>query len=555
MRNLSKSLIKAIILNSLLMVGAASAAPAIPDAAFKDYAGQDLTRTREGLEQYRLEKQIAEDKARQNSRVETKVDDTKEPEAAATFHLQKFVTDSSKVLTDAEIGSVLNKYADTDIGVKGIFKAVKELNSLYAEKGYANCRAILEKQVIKDGIVKITLVEAVTSDAKVVNNRYTKPGFITKRLHLAKGEIANINTLNEDLLRFNATNDVQLRVVMQPGKEAGSTEYVIQAYEPQQFTTSVFTDNAGNYSSGIYRLGTFFNVKSLTGERDALALGLIHSKGSDAFAAMYNHKLGRSGTNLNLAYNTNSVEVNKGQGTGLIDGHSYAYTVGITQPWVVTRKTRSEVSLEYNHQNSKTDFMKSSRLVNDTLDDVTAAFSLINYGNSYLFYQKHGFVRGYHSNDRDFLDKEADNFGYYKFNGIYQKAYKHGQFINARLDGQWAGGNLLPSARQFYIGGMNSVRGYKESLVSGDSGFSFNLEYHVPFKDKKTSAFIFYDYGNVHGEHAFDDHVLKSLGFGIKTNPTKNVGVSLAWGFPLIKKVNVEEISKMRMHLMVSGQF
>lgn len=550
MKNLSGNLITAVVLSALPMAGVVSAAPGIPD-----YAGQDLTRTREGLEQYRVEKQIAEDKARQSSRVEPESADVKEPETTATFHLKKFVTDSSKVLTDTEIGSVLDKYADTKIGVKGIFKAIRELNDLYAKKGYANCRAILEKQTIKDGIVKISLLEAVTSDTRVVNNRYTKPGFITKRLHLTKGEIANINTLNEDLFRFNATNDVQLRVVMQPGKEAGSTEYVIQAYEPQQFTANVFTDNAGNYSSGIYRLGTFFNIKSLTGERDALTLGYIHSKGTDALTAMYNHQLGRSGTKLNLAYNTNKVDVNKGQGSGLIDGRSYAYTVGLIQPWVVTRKTRSEVSLEYTHQNSKTDFMKSTRLVDDTLDDVTAAFSLINYGNSYLFYQRHGFVMGYHNNDRDFLDKENDNFRYYKFNGIYQKAYKHGQSINARLDGQWAGGNRLPSARQFYIGGMNSVRGYKESLVSGDSGFSLSLEYQVPFKDKRTRAFVFYDYGNVHGIHAFDDHVLRSLGFGVKSNPTKNIGVSLSFGFPLIKKVNVEEISKMRVHFMLSGQF
>lgn len=555
MRKLSKGLIIAITLNSLLVAGVAYAAPDIPSSAYKDFAGQDMMRIREGLEQYRVEKQISEDKERVSSKVEPKVNDIKEPEVAATFHLQKITTDSSKVLTEAELGSVLDKYSNTEISVKGIFKAIKELNNLYAEKGYANCRAILEKQVIKDGIVKLTLLEAVTSDAKVINNRYTKPSYITKRLHLPQGEIANINTLNEDLLHFNATNDVQLRVIMQPGSEPGSTEYDIQAYEPQQFNTTVFTDNAGSYNSGIYRLGTFFNVKSLTGERDALSLGVMHSKGADAFTTIYNRQVGRSGTKLNLAYNTNSIDVNKGEGRGLIDGHSYAYTVSINQPWIINSKIRSEVALEYNHQKSTTTFMKSTNLVDDTLDDVTASFSLINYGKSHWFYQKHGLVRGYHNNDRDYLGNESDNFGYYKFNGMYQKAYKHGQAVNARLDGQWSGGSQLPSARQFYIGGMSSVRGYKESLISGDSGYSVNLEYLVPLKDKKTSAFVFCDYGNIHGEHAFEDHVLQSVGFGFKSNPTKHIGAQFSFGFPLIKKVNTEDISKMRVHFMVSGQF
>mgnify|MGYP007127280919 CR=1 FL=1 len=40
--------------------------------------------------------------------------------------------------------------------------------------------------------------------------------------------------LNDDLLRFNATNDVQLRITMHAGAEPGTTDYVISAYEPQK---------------------------------------------------------------------------------------------------------------------------------------------------------------------------------------------------------------------------------------------------------------------------------------------------------------------------------
>ena len=69
--------------------------------------------------------------------------------------------------------------------------------------------------------------------------------------------MANINTLNKDLLIFNATNDVQLRLVMQPGKAPGTTDYVIEAYEPKKQNWTVFTDNAGSYSTGEWRGGLF----------------------------------------------------------------------------------------------------------------------------------------------------------------------------------------------------------------------------------------------------------------------------------------------------------
>lgn len=557
MRHFSKGLMAAVLINSLMVTGAAYAAPPSSLSNISDKvrnsAARDLQRTREELEQYRRNRQIAE--GREQSKVKSETPEgQKAPETANTFHVTKIVTSASKVLTEMDIASVLDKYANTEMTVKGLFGAVKELNALYVAKGYANCKAILEQQVIKGGVVKITLVEAVTSEAKVENNRYTKANYIKNRIHLAQGEVANINTLNKDLLRFNGTNDVQLRVVMQPGSELGTTEYVIQAYEPQQYVTSVFFDNAGSYSSGIYRMGSFFTVKSLSGERDALTLGVIHSKGTDAFAATYNHQVGRSGTKLNLSYNTNSVEVIDGEGADLIDGHAYSYSMGLVQPWVITDKIRSEVSLEYNHQNSKTDFMQTTRLADDTIDEGTLSFSMINYGNSHLFYQRHGYVQGYRGNDLDH-GQESANFGFYKFNGIYQKAYGHGQMLSGRLDAQWAGGTIMPSSRQFYLGGMNSVRGYKESIVSGDSGYNLSLEYQVPLQDKKTHAFVFYDYGSVHGESAYDNHVLASLGFGFKANPTKHINASLAFGFPLMKKVNVEEISKARIHFMLAGQF
>lgn len=64
--------------------------------------------------------------------------------------------------------------------------------------------------------------------------------------------------------------------------------------------------------------------------------------------------------------------------------------------------------------------------------------------------------------------------------------------LSARLDAQWSPDDYLTSAEQFYIGGMYSVRGYEESYLGGDSGYSASLEYSVPLdKAKTTSAFAF----------------------------------------------------------------
>ena len=517
-----------------------------------DAAGVDLHNLQEHMEQERVARQIREDRERVKSKIESGVTVPGDQQPAEMrFVLRDVLMTPSKVLAAEELDGIKAPYIGREADVKTLYALVNEINALYKQKGYITCRAFLFDQQIVDGKVTVTLIEGTVGNVKVENNRYTKETYIKNRLHLRTGEIPVVDRLNNDLLYFNGTNDVQLRLVMKAGEAAHTTDLVLQAYEPQQYTWNLFTDNAGSYYSGQYRVGAFFNVRSLTGERDNLTLGYVNSKGTDAGAFTYRRKLGRSGTSLNLGFNANSVEVTKGQSAGLIDGHSSSFSVGISQPLKVKDSMRSEVSMEYTHQKSVTDFDNTTRLVDDRIDDVTASYAQTNYGDSFLAYQRHSYVRGYHSNDVTF--GESGNFGYYKFYGFFRKNFAHGQFFNLRARAQWAGGAALPSARQFYVGGMDSVRGYRENLLSGDSGFDLSVEYHIPIINNRTTAFAFFDHGSTHGDHAFDDHVLQSVGFGIRSALTPNIYANLTLGLPLKRDVNGEKISLSRLHFILSG--
>ena len=99
---------------------------------------------------------------------------------------------------------------------------LNKINKLYLDNGYFTCRAILPAQTIKNGTVKIELIEGKTNAVEVQGNKYTKSKYISKRMSLKQGEVANINKLNDDLLRFNAANDVQLRISLKAGSEPGT---------------------------------------------------------------------------------------------------------------------------------------------------------------------------------------------------------------------------------------------------------------------------------------------------------------------------------------------
>ena len=545
---------------TLACLSLSNVALAAPDNRIANDAGIQMNRMRNYLERERVNRQIAEDRAAAKNKVESEAAKQTAPGEVITFELKKIVTDASAVLTDAELDAIIKPYEGKQVQLNDIYAIVDKINALYNDKGYVTCRAFLPPQTITDGTVKLLLVEGRTGSTIVNNNKYTKTKYITNRMHLAKGEIANIKQLNKDLLLFNATNSTQLRIMMKAGTEPGTTDYEITAYEPMRDTWTIFEDNAGSDTSGEYRTGLFFNTKSLSGNCDALSLGTVISEGTKAANVMYSRSLGRSGTKMNLVYSTNAVEVVKGDYEDMIKGHANSYAIGFTQPIVVNETTRTELSLDYNRQNSKTDFMPAGtrfNIVDDSVQDFSLGFAMTNYGASHVFYQKHSYVRGYSESTPDMSAQNSQNFGFYKFNAMYQKLYKAGQMWSLRADAQWSGSEGMVSSRQFYMGGMYSVRGYKENYLGGDGGFTFSAEYAVPVINKNTSAFTFFDYGHVYGNGQSDDqhNVLSSVGLGIRSTINQYCSASLILGIPLQREFSAEKVSKTRLHFIVNGQF
>ena len=113
--------------------------------------------------------------------------------------------------------------------------------------------------------------------------------------------------------------------------------------------------------------------------------------------------------------------------------------------------------------------------------------------------------------------------------------FKSRKIFTIKLNGQYANEDYLASADQFYIGGINSVRGYKESILSGDSGFSLSAELSVP--DRSSTEWVFFaDGGSVFGGSAFDDHTLYSVGAGYRLRMGNWLTSSLMLGLPMAQE-------------------
>ena len=520
-------------------------------------AGAQMERDRRAIERERVMEQIAEDEAAKKNKVEQgQASSAEEAGAEISFTLQQVTWNPSEILPGEQIQAVTQAYIGKQITLKDLREMAEKITNLYRDKGYMTCGAVLPPQRIHDGVVEIRLIEGKTGNVTLTGNRFTRTGYIMNRLGLKEGVVANTDKLNRDLRWFQGTNDVQLRVVMKPGAGEGTTDYEIMAFEPKNQSVTLYTDNDGYESSGRWRAGIFYNMKSVTGHRDSLRAHFIGSRGTKAWSLGYSVPISRKGMRLELDYSGNKTKVVKGELEPLgVEGKSKSYSVTWRVPFHVTEHSRHEAGLQYVHQTAETELGHGTRLVVPWVDDriqrVIPYVSFTHYGNSSVLYHKHSFVW---ARRRD-IDGVSDTGKLYRLSSFWQKRNKDGQFWQARLDAQLGSNDNLAASDRFFIGGVNSVRGYEEGFIGGERGVAAGIEYHIPVdKAKRIFVYPFFDWGTVSGNTAPEHHTLMSAGIGIEAR-YKHLYGTLTVGFPFKKDFYEDKTKSARVDFSLSATF
>jgi hemolysin activation/secretion protein len=472
-----------------------------------------------------------------------------------TFQLKKVSMNPSSVLTQEELDKITAPHLNQEIAMKDLQEMTEKINRLYNEKGYMTCRALLPPQRIHAGEIRIRLVEGKTGNVIVSGNRYTKEEYVKERFSLNKGEIARTTDLNKELQWFNGTNDAQLRMMLRAGTEPGTTDYEIVVYEPQNQTVTLLVDNGGYETTGVVREGLFYNMRSMSGIRDSLRASYLHSRGTNSWGVGYTLPLNRRGMKLDFDYSGNTTDVKKGDFRDWgIKGHASAVGMTLRVPFKVDENSRHEVGLQLLYQKSQTDLgtnIPGARVVltEDRVLRYSPYISFIHYGDSSVLHHKYSVM----FTDRKNIDDVSETPQIYQASFFWQKRYHGGQTLQAQLDGQWTWKDRLSSSDRFYIGGVNSVRGYEESFLSGEKGFVGSVSYNVPLNKKQTYRFYtFLDYGVVKGDSVLEDHTLASGGVGFSAT-YRNLSAGLSIGIPFRREFMGEKVKKGRIHFAITG--
>ena len=462
-------------------------------------------------------------------------------EGARTILITRFDVSPSEVLSAEEIAAITDKYVNRELNINQLMGVVAEINNLYASKVQIIARAVLPKQKVSDGVIKIKLIEARLGKVQIEGTEHTRDSYIEERISLAPGELIRLDELTDSLISYNRWNGMTLKASMVPGEAYGTTDIVLLADEGKQFILNVFADNAGRDSVGTNRLGVTAQVASLFGYRDRLYMGATVSKGSGNAFGSYDIPVHKSGTRLGLNYDLGKIKIIQGPLEPLnVTGDSSNLGFSLTQPIAARGDYDWDTNLAYIRKSSNS-YFDGVKLVNTAADDFVLGTNLRFFDKRGTWLTSHAVTYG----DSDSV--KGRNYFIYTGSLTRLQYFQNGSSMIVRSRWQLADTNDLPSFNQIIIGGTASVRGYTEGLLIGDRGYALSLEYAYPLTfvgqwAQRSNVFAFIDNGAAFpfrgdGEpQTRSEDFLTSVGVGLDFDVFETVSFKVSIGVPTRNK-------------------
>ena len=479
-------------------------------------------------------------------------------EAQAFPPLQVEVTafrfEGNHVFTKEQLAAVVAPFTGRSITTEELEQARLTVTAHYVQHGYVNSGALLEDQDLEGGIVVFKIVEGTLGDIEVRGNRWLRSNFIKRRVARWGAPPLQVGRLQEALLLLNQQPMIEkVNADLQPGDAPGTSRLVVNVKERFPFHLGLDFSNDRPASVGAMHLDLIGSDQSLTLNGDALdfRLGLISESddgvesGFENFAVSYTLPLSSWETMLRVAYQQNDYTIIEEPFNMLdIDGRSSSFDVTLRQPLYRTLKSEFALSLTCSVRHSESTLRGERFSLSPGAVDGETDVTVIRFGQEWYYRTQQqvialrsSFHFGINAFDatKNGTDRDGEFFAWLGQAQFVQRLGQRGTQLILRADAQWTDDQLL-SLEQFAIGGINTVRGYRENQLVRDTGVIGSVELRVPVWLSGSGKPVvqlagFYDVGTGWdvGQRTPDPRMLHSAGVGLIITPNDRINAEIYW--------------------------
>ncbi|MEH1797291.1 ShlB/FhaC/HecB family hemolysin secretion/activation protein [Nostoc sp.] len=401
------------------------------------------------------------------------------------------------------------------------------------------------------GVVKIKIVEGSIEEIKVTGTRRLRD-YVRSRLALATGKpfnqkrlLAALQILEQDPL----IDKISAAIVAGARPENSLLE--VRVTEADPFKVELFTDNSRAPSVGSIRRGIRLNHNNLFGLGDGLSASYTNTDGSNAFDASYTVPLNPHNGTLRVAGGMTSTNVVEPPFDRLdILGDSYFVELSYRQPLLLTPTQEFALGLTASRQQSKTSLLGINFPLSPGADDNgETRISVLRFFQDWtkrspndVIALRSQFSLGIDAFNASINEQSPDSrFFTWRGQAQYVRRLAQDTLLFLHSDLQLASDSLVP-LEQFGLGGLQSVRGYRQDALLTDNGFFASAEVRLPvFRVKKVDGILqlipFIDFGIGWNNSSFsesDTNQLLGTGLGLQWQMGNKFNARIDWGIPLI---------------------
>ena len=431
----------------------------------------------------------------------------------------------STVLPESLFQELKEKYEGQLLSVNDIYAILDRLNNAYLLNGYLASRAYLPEQDVSGGVLVVSLLEGRLDKFSITGNQHTRTSYIRRYIDFCPCDLIQTQTLQQGVLNFNAANDAKARLTLEPGAVYGTTNVNVVVDEPPTVSVVGFMDNAGQRETGRLRYGATGTVRSLTKYRDILSAGGMMSKGSHSAYVSYEIPEPFFNSRVGVSFDYSDTDIVNGNLEPLnITGNFYNFSLYAKKPFWVRVNTISNARVSLNTKKGA-NYIDKHKTQENKIDTIS-----LSLDNIWMF--NRGYLFNMMSATEGLKLLQGDNYfvrGNYYGEAQYNLSKYFG--LNLKVKGQVRVDGEVPSSEQMQVGGINTVRGYREGMLTSDNALDgmFEFQYNMLFLKKQAfidyaQSFVFFDYAKVFPSH----HIYYPKGYDKNLYST---GVGLRMGF------------------------
>ena len=451
-------------------------------------------------------------------------------ETGPTFPVQRIVLQGADGkpfeppggITAQQLDAVVVPFIGHDLGSHRINVMLKRITDVFVERGLVTTRSLLGPQNLASGTLKITIqvgvIEAFTINGKPI--RRLKPGESSSgggwftdagyenAFPAASGDPLRLSDIDQGVAQINRLRRNQATVQILPGQNPGESIVDIGNKPGDRLYYTLGVDNYGSSATGVTRYRAGVEADNLLGLQESLSVNFLDSLDSNAIVGSFAVPFGRhtfsytiSDSEYQQLIGTTALEY--GRTLSHIFGWNYLVSrsvsditsVDATVSW---RRTDREVNgIDLDPQRVAVLRLAGNWLHKFVMNDAQGNFT-INGGLSQGLpwfganHDPHGISRDEAHSQFTKVDATAAFTLPLPKIGRALLAYRgvlSGQYTNMALFG----------SEQLYLGGMDTVRGFRSGEIAGDRGFYSRNELawvNAPaWKDGRIEPYVFVDAG------------------------------------------------------------